>query len=188
MDVAESRMRNLSSWAPEQQSSRNWWRRSESRPGASFGRLPCLPLGVVDPNTYPFSNVANGAFADLTRWVDEGVPPPHAPGIEVAGTGSIARDGFGNALGGLRTPFVDVPTATYTTTDTVSHRTAFSGFCVLYGYNTPFSRTTLESLYRNHGQYVDRVAQESDRLVREGFWLRPDAQAVIKQAAQADVP
>ena len=44
MDVAESRMRKLSSWAPEQQSSRNWWRRSESRPGASFGRLPCLPL------------------------------------------------------------------------------------------------------------------------------------------------
>jgi len=144
--------------------------------------------GVVDPNTYPFSNVANAAFADLTRWVDEGVPPPRAPRIELAGTGSIARDSFGNALGGLRTPFVDVPTATYTPTDTVSHTTAFSGFCVLYGYNTPFSQTTLDSLYRNHGQYVDRVAQESDRLVKEGFWLRPDAQAVIKQAAQADVP
>jgi hypothetical protein len=57
-----------------------------------------------------------------------------------------------------------------------------------FGYNTPFSQTTLESLYRNHGQYVALVAQESNRLVREGFWLRPDAQEVIKQAAQADVP
>jgi hypothetical protein len=144
--------------------------------------------GVVDPNTYPFSDVANAAFADLTRWVDDGVPPPHAPRIEVSSTGAIVRDSFGNALGGLRTPFVDVPTATYTPADTVAHTTAFSGFCILYGYNTPFSRTALASLYKNHGQYVALVAQESNRLVREGFWLRPDAQEVIKQAAQADVP
>jgi hypothetical protein len=98
------------------------------------------------------------------------------------------RDSFGNALGGLRTPFVDVPIATYTPTDTVAHTTAFSGFCVLYGYNTPFSQTTLKSLYKSHGQYVSRVAQEANQLVREGFWLKPDAQEVIKQAARADVP
>lgn len=144
--------------------------------------------GVVDPNTYPFSDVANAAFADLTRWVDDGVPPPRAPRIEVSSTGAIARDSFGNALGGVRTPFVDVPTATYAPTDTVAHATAFSGFCILYGYNSPFSRATLKSLYKNHGQYVALVTRESDRLVREGFWLRPDAQAVIRQAAQADVP
>jgi hypothetical protein len=50
------------------------------------------------------------------------------------------------------------------------------------------SHATLKSLYRNHGQYVAGVAEESNRLVREGFWLRPDAQEVIKQAEQADVP
>ena len=64
----------------------------------------------------------------------------------------------------------------------------FSGFCILYGYSTPFSQATLKSLYKNHGQYVALVAQESNRLVREGFWLRPDAQEVITQAAQSDVP
>jgi hypothetical protein len=144
--------------------------------------------GVVDPNTYPFSYVANAAFADLTKWVDDGVPPPHAPRIETTSTGSIVLDQFGNALGGLRTPFVDVPTATYSPTDTVAQQTAFSGFCVLYGYNTPFSQATLKSLYPTHGDYVSRVAREANRLVREGFWLRPDAQEVIRQAAQSDVP
>jgi hypothetical protein len=144
--------------------------------------------GVVDPNPYPFSNVANAAFADLTKWVDDGVPPPHAPRIEVTSSGSIVRDSFGNALGGVRTPFVDVPTASYAPIDTVSHTTAFSGFCILYGYSTPFSPTTLESLYRSHGQYVSQVAQESDQLVGDGFWLKPDAQEVIRQAAHADVP
>jgi hypothetical protein len=98
------------------------------------------------------------------------------------------RDSFGNAVGGLRTPFVDVPIATYTPIDTVAHATAFSGFCILYGYNTPFSQTALHSLYKSHGQYVSQVAQESNRLVREGFWLRPDAQKVIEQAAHAEVP
>ena len=144
--------------------------------------------GVVDPNTYPFSDVANAAFADLTRWVHDGVPPPHAPRIEVSSTGAIVRDSFGNALGGLRTPFVDVPTAVYTPTDTVAHTTVFSGFCILDGYNTPFSQATLKSLYKSHGQYVALVARESNRLVREGFWLRRDAREVIKQAARADVP
>jgi hypothetical protein len=57
-----------------------------------------------------------------------------------------------------------------------------------YGYKTPFNHATLKSLYRNHGQYVAGVAEESNRLVREGFWLRPDAQEVIKQAEQADIP
>jgi Alpha/beta hydrolase domain len=151
-------------------------------PGPSVG----VP-GVVDPNTYPFSNVANAAFADLTKWVDAGVPPPHADPIEVTNAG-IVRDSFGNALGGVRTPFVDVPTATYSPTDTVAHMTLFSGFCGLYGYNTPFSHSALSSLYRNHGNYVSRVARESNLLVREGFWLQADAQQVVMQAAQADVP
>ena len=30
--------------------------------------------GTADPNTYPFSNVADAAFADLTKWVDRRHP------------------------------------------------------------------------------------------------------------------
>lgn len=88
----------------------------------------------------------------------------------------------------MRTPFVDVPTATYVPTDTVAHTTTFSGFCILYGYSMPFDQATLKSLYRSHGQYVAEVARESQQLVREGFWLRPDAKQVIQEAARADVP
>jgi Alpha/beta hydrolase domain len=146
--------------------------------------------GTVDPNTYPFSNVANAAFADLTKWVDDGIPPPRAARIEAAPTRSdtVARDRLGNALGGLRTPFLDVPTAAYSPTDAVSHDTALSGLCTLIGYNTPFSHATLHSLYRSHGDYLARVASESSDLVRRGFWLPSDAKQVVQQAARADVP
>jgi hypothetical protein len=146
--------------------------------------------GTVDPNTYPFSNVANAAFADLTKWVDDGIPPPRAARIEATHTrsGTVARDRFGNALGGLRTPFLDVPTATYSPTDAVTHDTVLSGLCILIGYNTPFSHATLHSLYRSHGDYLARVASESSDLVRQGFWLPSDAKQVVQQAAKADVP
>lgn len=143
--------------------------------------------GIVDPNPYPFSNVANAAFADLTKWVNGQGSPAHAAPIDVLG-GAIVRDQFGNAEGGVRTPFVDDPTGTYTPTDTVAHTTLFSGFCVLFGYETPFDHATLRTIYSSHDEYVRQVTIESERLVREGFWLQPDPNQVIKEARHADVP
>jgi Alpha/beta hydrolase domain len=72
--------------------------------------------------------------------------------------------------------------------DAVTHVTTFSGFCILYGYSVPLSEDTLQSLYRSHRDYVSQVAGESGRLVREGFWLHPDAVEVVNRAAQSAVP
>jgi hypothetical protein len=68
-------------------------------------------------------------------------------------------------------PFLDAPVATYVPTDTVAHVTAVSGFCILDGFNIPFTATQLAPLYRNHGAYVSRFAQDAATLVRNGFWL-----------------
>jgi hypothetical protein len=147
--------------------------------------------GVVDPNDFPFAFVQNAAFADLIAWVDLGLPPPHAAGITVDFTKTppqIVRDQFGNAEGGVRTPFLDVPIATYVPIDTAAHTTLLSGFCILDGYNIPFSDTQLGQLYRNQGAYVSRFAQEAGTLVGERFWLAPDAAVAVDRAATADVP
>jgi Alpha/beta hydrolase domain len=144
--------------------------------------------GTVSPNTYPFGYIADAAFADLTKWVDDGTPPPHAARLALTDSGDVARDRFGNALGGVRTPFVDVPIATYTPTDTVAHDTELAGLCVLMGYETPFSQSRLASLYASRADYAARVKRESDRLVREGFWLASDARQVAGQATAAGVP
>jgi Alpha/beta hydrolase domain len=160
--------------------------------------------GVVDPNDFPLAFVQNAAFADLIEWVDSGAqrehpgfhhrnhrPPPHAAGIDIDFTKTppqIVRDQFGNAEGGVRTPFLDVPVATYVPFDTVAHTTLLSGSCVLDGYNIPFNHAQLGQLYRNHGAYVSRFARDTATLVRDGFWLIPDANKAVDGAGDADVP
>jgi hypothetical protein len=144
--------------------------------------------GTVDPNSYPFGYIVDAAFAHLTRWVDGGPPPPRAPRLELTGSGTVALDRFGNALGGVRTPFVDLPTATYAPSDTVAHNTDLAGLCILMGYAAPLSHTTLRLLYGSHADYVAAVRRESDKLVHEGFWLRTDAATVADGAADSDVP
>lgn len=147
--------------------------------------------GVISPDNFPFSSVQNAAFHGLVRWIETGVAPAHGAPIQVDTTTTpphIVRDVQGNAVGGVRTPFVDVPITTYVPSDTVAHTTAQSGFCVLYGYNTPFDAAKLRSLYRNHGDYVSQFARSAIQAVADGFWLVPDAIRAIERAARSDVP
>ena len=146
--------------------------------------------GVVDPNPYPFGYVADAAFADLAKWLDDGTPPPRAARIQVTDprAGTTDRDRFGNALGGLRTPFVDVPAATYSPIDASLHETDLSGLCPLIGFSIPFSHATLHALYPSHADYLARVTREANELVHEGFWVAPDAANVVRQAAASEVP
>lgn len=147
--------------------------------------------GVISPDNFPFSSVQNAAFQSLVRWIETGTPPAHGTPIAIDTTTTpphIVRDAQGNATGGVRTPFVDVPITTYVPSDTVAHVTAQSGFCVLYGYNLPFDAAKLQTLYRNHGGYVSQFARGAIQAVRDGFWLVPDAIRAIEHAAHSDVP
>jgi hypothetical protein len=146
--------------------------------------------GVLDPNNYPFSSVVNAAFANLIQWIDNDRPPPHADLIELdtSTPPNIVRDEFNNAMGGVRTPFLDVPTATYVPIDTVAHETDFSRFCILYGYNVPFDRDRLRSLYVSHQEYVACVRNEATELAQQRLWLDADAEDAVNRAAHARVP
>jgi hypothetical protein len=146
--------------------------------------------GAVAPDPYPFGYVADAAFADLAKWLDRGTAPPGAARIQMtdANAGTTDRDRFGNALGGLRTPFVDVPTATYSAMDSSTHDTHLSGLCPLIGYSVPFSQATLQALYPSHADYLARVTREANELVRRGFWVASDAAQVVRQAAASGVP
>ena len=80
------------------------------------------PAFLNDPCTLPVTDFPAGAFTGLAlnylvEWIAKGTTPPHAPPITVDGDkandGSfLALDEFGNAKGGIRNVWVDVPAAT----------------------------------------------------------------------------
>ena len=139
----------------------------------------------TDCNLPPFTRiplyfVANAATEQLVRWVEDNIQPPSAPEIEVV-SGVIARDSFGNALGGIRLSQHAVPTATNTGVN--------SGppFCSLFGSYQPFDAATLAELYPNHGTYISQVTHTAHDNLKSGFIVLEDKIATVQEAAQSDI-
>jgi hypothetical protein len=137
-------------------------------------------------NDVPFGMIVNRAFGNLEAWSRDGIPPPRGDPMVVTDPGTaqarLSVDEFGNALGGVRSPQVDVPTATY------HERMDGPGICELWGWREPFSRETLARLYPSNAVYVDKVRADVARLV-EQRWLEPeDGATLVRRASSAPVP
>ncbi|GII83871.1 hypothetical protein Ssi03_18610 [Sphaerisporangium siamense] len=116
--------------------------------------------------------VAKAALYHLDRWIRDDIPPPHAPRLAtVSGSPpALVRDAYGNTLGGIRTPWMDAPTAVLTgisPDDGLLER--------LFGLTVPFSKEILATLYADDAAYRTAFTQATDTAVREGFLLDSDA-------------
>jgi hypothetical protein len=149
----------------------------------------------------PFSQFPVGAMVfmglnHLLDWVAEGIVPPHAPyvavnpGDQVIDGTRVALDQYGNATGGVRTPYLDVPIYRYTIPDyNIAGSAGPSFLCSLAGFQTPLPQSVLQGLYPNEGQYISAVNVRLGELTREGWWpqeythlfLRADALAYAKE-------
>ena len=102
---------------------------------------------------------------------------PRGARIEVKDPGTpqaeIARDQFGNALGGVRTPYVDVPTATHNP----GHGTA-PGCGNNFGYSEPFDWARLESIYGSYKSYAGKLTQAVDRAVKDRWLTESDGRKI----------
>jgi len=140
------------------------------------------------------SYVMNALWDNLEQQVRRGRTPP--PGVLLdldPSTGAVARDAFGNALGGVRLPAMAVPTATYTPGNVADPtlppflQNIGNLACFLASSVAPFDPATLEDLYPSHGRYVSQVARATDELRRQGLLLPKDALQIVRRAAQSDV-
>jgi hypothetical protein len=101
----------------------------------------------------------------------------------------VARDQYGNALGGIRYPHVEVPIARVDGLQNSAPPEDPSQvfFCVLAGRTLPLSDTQLAELYPTSATYLARFNAATDRAVRARFLLPEDAQ-LLKAAAAASPP
>ncbi len=134
--------------------------------------------GTQTANDLPYEYFFNAAAVNLKKWT-QGIEPPHAGRFVYDGL-NIARDNFGNAIGGLRSPYVDIPTATYGLPP--------GRACPYIGTKTPFDEDLLESLYPSRNKYLTHVAAQADRMVRDGFLLQADADKITQEAEQIALP
>ncbi len=128
-------------------------------------------------NDGPAHIVAKAALRALITWLDTGTPPPSAPRLEIApgATPAVGRDADGIALGGIRTPPVDVPVATLSGAAGPDPST----ICLLLGSTTPFSAERLAELYASSEDYMARYEAAVDAAIAAGFALAEDRDALL---------
>lgn len=129
---------------------------------------------------FPSSIHFDAAMTNLNLWVRYGLKPPPGRDINVV-NGAPVLDQFGNVTGGLRSPFVDVPTSTWFGSSTGP------GFCFIVGHVVPFDQATLQSLYPTHGAYVRGVIRDVFGLVAQRYLTLADGLKLIHQAQSSDI-
>jgi hypothetical protein len=171
----------------------------DSRDAAAYYPDPCqFPI-----SRFPMAAFMSVALDHLFKWVDSGVTPPRADRIWVdrntANDGShMALDEYGNAIGGIRNPYVDVPTKKISVRNRgaeppIPNAHPFVGvrgpeaqnqLCGLAGYEIALSKEQLREMYGDVRNYRSKVEQSYDQRVREG-WALPVYKDVIMADAAA---
>ncbi len=148
-----------------------------SRPNVSLSIGSLVPKGVqgisdIEGHTeyQPYDKISLpvvwGMFRNMYDWLDKGIPMPHAPRVTRAAGApdGLARDRFGNALGGLRLPWMDEPDARYVG--------AISAKNPLEGGMMPFSEAQMKELYGSKEAYQARLDKRLEQMAKDR-WIAP---------------
>jgi hypothetical protein len=130
--------------------------------------------------------VAKAALRALTTWVETGKAPVHASRFDMTSgqPPRIERDADGIALGGIRTPPVDVPVADLSGVPGPNP----SVICLLLGSTTPFSVARLDQLYPSRTAYLHKYDADVEATIRAGFVLPEDRAALLAFADPSSIP
>ena len=136
---------------------------------------PLLATCTLAGATLPMHYADSTAIHQLNVWVATGTAPPNGPRFAFSG-GSLAADQYGNTLGGIRMPPIDVPVARYVST-----------VCQLGGITVPFTDSEIQTLYKTHAAYYALMKDRTDHAVADGWLLPPDAVDLMRRACAASI-
>lgn len=152
--------------------------------GHADAHLLGMLAGAVDCgvpiNDGPMHLVAKAALRWLDTWARTGEAPPTAPRLEVSDDDepAIRRNEDGIALGGVRTPPVDVPV------DVLSGAPGPKPglLCLLLGSTTPLPPERIRELHGSRADYEKIYEAAADEVIDAGFVLPEDREALLAYA------
>lgn len=132
-------------------------------------------------NDAPMHVVAKAALRHLVTWVVDGEPPPEARRLEVTDgeEPALRRDEDGIALGGVRTPPVDVPVEVLTGEPGPGREPV----CILAGSTRPLPSERIAVLYPSTEAYEIAFGDAVDAVIDAGFVLEEDRRAIEAYAS-----
>jgi hypothetical protein len=125
--------------------------------------------------------VLQAAIVSLDHWLRDGTAPPHGVPLEVTAGNppAYALDANGLVKGGIRTPWVDVPTMRL-----AGNGNSGGPLAMLAGVAEPFDAATLDRLYPGgKTQYLTLFQRSLDASIKAGFILPADRQEILGVAA-----
>jgi hypothetical protein len=191
-------------------------RQDSDEPGSQYRLYEFAGMGHLDsrdnvrllPNpcdrplsTYPLQAYMAVALHHMLRWVDEGIAPPRADRILIdrnLDDGSMAAlDEHGNPIGGVRSPYLDVPVARYVPVNVPANPPIESPsawvqanapmgaqiMCRLSSYQEPLSPPKLREIYGSRQSYLRQFEARLDELEREGWSLPVYRDMILADAA-----
>ncbi len=157
--------------------------RSDKEGAASFAAvvesssLPGFISCELPFNSGPMHYVFNTALREMDEWMRTGEAPPISPRLEINDQGSYPLDTNGNVLGGIRTPYVDAPSAVLSGLGNTG-----DGFCRLFGTTRLLTAEEMVGLYVDKDSYINAVTEATQAAVEAGFLLPEDAEAITQWA------
>ena len=128
---------------------------------------------------FPYGAMTFMGLQHLIDWTVDGTIPPRAAPMEIdndtTGDGTrVATDEYGNAKGGVRTTYLDVPIFTFHIPN------SGPGLCNQTGWVTPLPEDVMARLYKNYGDYVSPVEHRLKELMDEGWFPKEYASRYVQ--------
>ena len=148
----------------------------EPRPNErSKPRDPRCQTIYDEPAEYPYSAILDA----MDHWVREGKPMPKEARVLRKGAKVVRAPRTGNIVGGVRPPWIKVPSAEYWS----DYET---GCGVVYDTKVPYSAARLKGRYGNYANYARRFEKAKRESIAEGYLLPEDAATLKPIASPAD--
>jgi hypothetical protein len=158
---------------------------NDSRENPTYSPDPCkMPV-----TKFPVGSMMAMALHHVIAWVDKGTVPPRAERIVVE-NGALALDANGNARGGVRNTYVDVPVAKYGVPNNADPKpgTRDDFYCGIAGYEIAMPGDQMRALHTDASAYRRKVQQRLSELTKAGWFLPEYAGQVTADADGVRIP